>query len=199
MERRVGRLADGLEGRGQRLGRVVQIIAHAARARRELVARPPADVRRRRREGRHRRGPAPHGGRGDGRRLAERPGDVGAPLRVAVDAALGRDERQGEALEPSPPPRSAAALRRRPVRRRPRGARRGPALDLRDGRREGPAVLRVAALVLQERRERLVPQVRDRLRRQVPRARQRAEVPLLQGRRQPRLALRRQRARRRQY
>ena len=44
MQRRVGRRADGLEGRGQRLGRVVQIIPHAARAGRELVARPPADV-----------------------------------------------------------------------------------------------------------------------------------------------------------
>ena len=91
VERRVGRLADGLEGRGQRLRRVVQIIAHAARARRELVARPPADVRRRRREGRHGRGPALYNGRGHGRRLAERPGNVGAFLRVAVDAALGRD------------------------------------------------------------------------------------------------------------
>ena len=91
VERRVGRVADGLEGRGQRLGRVVQVVAHAARARRELVARPPADVRRRRREGGHRRGPALYNGRGHGRGFSERPGDVGALLRVAVDAALGRD------------------------------------------------------------------------------------------------------------
>ena len=91
VERRVGRLADGLEGCGQRLGRVVQVVAPAARARRELVARPPADVRRCRREGRHRRGPALYNGRGHGHRLPERPGHVGALLRVAVDAALGRD------------------------------------------------------------------------------------------------------------
>ena len=83
VERRVGRLADGLEGRGQRLGRVVQIITHAARARRELVARPPADVGRRRREGRHGRGPALYNGRGHGRRLSERPGHVGASRRAS--------------------------------------------------------------------------------------------------------------------
>ena len=91
MQRRVGRVADGLEGRGQRLGRVVQVVAHAARARRELVARAPPNVRRGRSEGRHGRGPALYNGRGHGRRLAKRPGHVGALLRVAVDAALGRD------------------------------------------------------------------------------------------------------------